>query len=444
VTREIARGGMGVVYLAHDTRLGRDVAIKALPLAVAADPAHRERLRREARAAAALSHPGIATVFALEEDGDELFLVSEYIQGRTLRDELGDGHLPDDRLLRVALDLARATAAAHAQGIVHRDLKPENVIRTASGAIKILDFGLARASAPWAHDVAPTLTAAGTLVGTPAYMAPEQIRGAVIDARTDVFALGVLLHELATGRHPFGGGPIGEVLHQVLTAEVPPLDRPGLPPGFEAVVLRCLQKEPDARYADASHLARALDQVVSGILQPEAGTSAARISGAPALPASGQSTPRPDAYRPSGTDAAARVRGSATWWWAFHQAMVAAFFAAVLVPAWMAWGLAGDARLEAGLRLATLVVVTLAVSLRLHLRFVARVHPAQLGAQRIRARPWLAACDWSFVATLAAGGLTMMGTRGAIGAVLLGLAVSYAVVSLVIEPATARAAFGEE
>ena len=147
---------MGVVYLAHDTRLGRDVAIKALPRDLPADERRRERLRREARAAAALAHPNIAIIYALEEEGDELYLVSEYVRGHTLREELTRGPLPAARLVETAIEITRAIGAAHAEGIIHRDLKPDNVMRTAAGAIKILDFGLARALVSWAdEDLSP-------------------------------------------------------------------------------------------------------------------------------------------------------------------------------------------------------------------------------------------------------------------------------------------------
>jgi predicted Ser/Thr protein kinase len=446
VTRELARGGMGVVYLAHDIRLGRDVAIKALPPDLASDPGRRERLRREARAAAALAHPGIATIFALEEDGDELFLVSEYIPGRTLRDVLASGPMPFERLLRVALELSQAAAAAHAQGIVHRDLKPENIIRTVSGSIKILDFGLARASQPWARDVAPTLTGAGVLVGTPAYMAPEQIRGASVDARTDVFALGIVLYELASGRHPFGSGAVGETLHQVLTATPGPIARADVPAAFEAVVFRCLEKDPAARYAEAAEVAIALEPLAAerGLRRASdtASVSGAAFGTAPTHPR--VETPTDAAHQPSGADAAARVHGSSSWWWAFHQASVAGLFAAVLVPAWMAWTFAADPRLRTGLRFATLVVITLAVTLRLHLRFVARVHPAALAAQRRRTRLWLALCDWGFAAVLVIGGMAIMEVRAELAAILIGLALCYTVVFVMVEPATTRAAFGDD
>ena len=179
VVREIGRGGMGRVYLASDGRLGRTVALKALAPELTREPRHRERLRREARAAAVLTHPGICTVYALEELGGELYIATEFVEGQTLRDEIAAGGRPSvDTIVAVARDLASAIASAHAKGITHRDLKPENVMRTAQGRIKVLDFGLARVE-PGPGGIAASLTAAipGGIVGTPAYMSPEQIEG---------------------------------------------------------------------------------------------------------------------------------------------------------------------------------------------------------------------------------------------------------------------------
>ncbi len=437
IERELGRGGMGVVYLAQDTRLGRLVAVKALPDGPE-EAGRRERLRREARAAAALAHPGIATVFALEEEQGHLFLVSEFIQGRTLRDELASGPLPYGRWLAVARALASAVGAAHAAGIVHRDLKPENVMCVAGGGIKILDFGLARGSGPFGHGIAPTITGAGTLIGTPAYMAPEQIRGGPVDARADVFALGILLYELAAGVHPFGNGPVGEILGRILADAVAPLERaaPGLPVAAGAIVLRCLEKEREARFADARALADALAAA------PDGGVTAADVvplhhgSVAPAPAAAARPTP-------VRVESAARVRRSAWWWWAFHQAAVSAFFAGVLVPAWMAWDAIEPQLARTLLRLVTLLVVTVAVSVRLHLRFVAFEDAGALRAQLQRVRPWLHVTDWAFTFVLAGGGLVLMPHRAALSAVFIGLGACYAVVFLVVEPSTSRAAFGE-
>ena len=203
IEREIGRGGMGVIYLARDTRLGRQVALKTLPSVFSLDTRRRERLRVEARAAAGLSHPGIATVFALEEFEGALWIAFEYVPGRTLRQVLLDrSPFPQDDLLRVASQIADALAAAHTRGIVHRDLKPENVVLTEDGRIKILDFGLARLLHASRDE---RLTLEGSIVGTPAYMAPEQLLGQDVDFAADLFSFGVILYELARGAHPFAG-----------------------------------------------------------------------------------------------------------------------------------------------------------------------------------------------------------------------------------------------
>jgi predicted Ser/Thr protein kinase len=436
IEQEIGRGGMGVVYRGRDRRLGRPVAIKAVSPEAARDPARRERLRREARAAAALTHPGIATVYALEEQGEELFLVTELLEGRTLRDLLARGPVPLPRWLVIARALAEAVGAAHAAGIVHRDLKPENILETADGRIKVLDFGLARGAGLLGHDLAPTITQAGTLVGTPAYMAPEQIRGAPIDARADVFALGIVLYELATARHPFGDGSVGETISRIL--DQPPAPPAGLvvmPAAVEQVILRCLDKLPAARFADAGALAAALDTLASTgvvgttpghppVLVPSAGPEV-RLSGVPRV------------------DTGVRLRGTAWWWWAFHQASVAVFLATLVVPAWMAWAGVEPKPFRVALRVVTLVACAVGASLRLHLRWLAREHAGGLAAQRRRARPLLLVADWALALALVAGGLALMDLRPATASLLVGLAVVHVVVFLMVEPATAAAAFGD-
>ncbi|MDP2053149.1 MAG: serine/threonine-protein kinase, partial [Acidobacteriota bacterium] len=223
IDRILGRGGMGVVYLAEDTRLHRRVALKALPPHLFRDDRMRSRLRHEARAAAALSHPSIATVYALEEIGDQPYIAAEYLEGRTLREELADGPLPTDRAIATARDIAQALVAAHDRGIVHRDLKPENIVRVATGSVKILDFGLAQFDVA-AQDLASVtrLTDPGVMAGTPPYMAPEQLLGQPTGPATDQFAFGVLLYELLTGKHPFGSGPLPTTIARVLAANLEP------------------------------------------------------------------------------------------------------------------------------------------------------------------------------------------------------------------------------
>jgi serine/threonine-protein kinase len=430
VEREIGRGGMGVVYLARDTRLGRAVALKAVGRG-GADAVGRARLQREARAAASLAHPGIATVYALEEDGEDCYLITEYLQGRTLRDELADGPLPYGRWRLVAIAIAEAVGAAHAQGLVHRDLKPENVMRTDAGTIKVLDFGLARELAPLATGMTPTITQAGALVGTPGYMAPEQIRGQVLDARTDVFAVGVLLYELAAGVHPFGAGmssggadaagmiAAGDVLARIVAEDPPPLEtRAMLPPAAVAVVARALSKNPEARFADGAELAEAL-----------------RALPAPAL------TPLPTGRPAAG---ATPISGSHDMrvqerWWVVHQASIAAFFTVVLVPAWLLWRDVEPKSLRLALRVILLFSVAAGVSVRLHLWFVARYRVGALARERRVARPWLVLTNLAFVGALAVSAFVLLETHAVTASVFFGLAVVHAVVSVMVEPATNRA-----
>ena len=250
VVEEIGRGGMGVVYAAEDQRLGRMVALKALTPEYTRDPTRRERLTREARAAAALSHANIATVYALEELDGELFIASELVRGRTLREELRDGPLPPDRLRQTLLDIASALDAAHAQGIVHRDLKPDNVIRRDDGQIKILDFGLARLESTGDVPSVTRLTEEGVALGTPGYMAPEQLRGARGDARSDIFAFGVVAWELATGEHPFGADPGSALarMTELMEGRAGALSRPLPLAGLDRVARRCMRGLPDDRY----------------------------------------------------------------------------------------------------------------------------------------------------------------------------------------------------
>ena len=248
---------MGVVYLAQDTRLHRPVALKALPPHLFRDDRMRARLRQEARAAAALSHPAIATVYALEEIGDQIFIASEYLEGRTLREELGVGPAQrKPRALEIARAIAAALQAAHDRGIVHRDLKPENIILTGNGGVKMLDFGLAQFDVA-AQDLASVtrLTDPGVIAGTPPYMAPEQLLGQPTSARTDQFAFGVLLYEMLTGRHPFGSGGLPTTIAKTLAAYP---DKPEIDNGLWSIINRTLEKNPDDRFPSTKDLVAAL------------------------------------------------------------------------------------------------------------------------------------------------------------------------------------------
>ena len=259
--RLIGKGGMGEVYLADDTKLQRQVALKILDRDVAADVDRRERFIREARAAAALNHPNIVTIHSVEEADGQAFLTLEYIDGRTLAEALPPGGLPLDRLLPIAIALADAVGAAHQRGITHRDLKPANVMVTADGRVKVLDFGLAKLR----EDVQPAglaamptqaLTSEGRIVGTVAYMSPEQAEGRPVDQRSDVFSLGVMLYEMAIGERPFKGETPVSVLSAILRDNPPSITdlKRDLPRDLGRIVRRCLAKDPEDRYQTAKDL----------------------------------------------------------------------------------------------------------------------------------------------------------------------------------------------
>ncbi|EYF07304.1 protein kinase domain-containing protein [Chondromyces apiculatus] len=264
--RELGRGGMGVVFAAEDVTLGRDVALKVLPWS--GDEGRRRRFLREARSAAALSDPGIATIFDVGEADGWVFIAMELIRGETLRAVLErrpvrGRALPGEEVRRVARAIARALAKAHAAGVVHRDLKPENVMIADDGQVKLLDFGLAKVARAESMPggLSTTETAEGRILGTPGYMSPEQAKGWPVDARSDVFSFGVLLYELLTGRRPFVGATLVELIIAIDRDEPPSPSsiRSGVERDLERVALRCLRKEAAARYADAGAVLRALD-----------------------------------------------------------------------------------------------------------------------------------------------------------------------------------------
>jgi len=272
----LGAGGMGEVYRAMDLTLGRQVAVKILPAAMAHDPARIERFRREARAVAALNHPHIVTIYSVEEADGVHFLTMELVEGQSLDRCLPASGLPVEQYTAMSRALADALAAAHDRGIVHRDLKPANIMVTSEGRVKVLDFGLAKINDP-ASSVGELETMAatseGVVLGTIPYMSPEQVEGRPLDARTDVFSLGIVLHEMATGSRPFGGASQAAILSAILRDRPPSVSerRPDLPAGLGRLIERCLEKERDRRIQTARELRNELDALGSG-----SGSGAAR------------------------------------------------------------------------------------------------------------------------------------------------------------------------
>ena len=409
IRHEIGRGGMGIVYLADDTRLSRRVALKAIAPGAAVPTDARERMRLEARAAAALSHPGIATVYALEEIDDQLYLACEYVPGTTLRALVQQGPLPLPQLVDIAAQLVRALMAAHEQGIVHRDLKPENVVRTGAGVVKVLDFGLARTDS----DLAPRLTHAGTMVGTPGYMAPEQIRGADVDFRADLFAFGVLLYEMASGSNPFEAVTPAATMARILEEHPVSLSQicSTASSQLDRIVAICLCKNPGDRYSSTRRLVADIERLDNELASAQTVRTEAVL------------TPR--------------------WWWQVHQLIVPAVYLCMLYPAWRvrpwlpsAWGVL--------LLPSAAGCVAVAATLRLHLWFTARFYPAELAMQRTRTFSWTRWSDVVFSGILLAVSLAIGGAHPEVATLFVAVSIAGAIASLLIEPATTRAAFGEE
>ncbi|MGA9505469.1 MAG: serine/threonine-protein kinase, partial [Terriglobales bacterium] len=265
IVASIGAGGMGEVYRARDTRLGRDVALKILPESFARESDRLRRFEQEARSVAALNHPNILAVFDVGQNNGSPFLVSELLEGESLREVLERGPLSQRKTIEYGVQIAQGLAAAHEKGIVHRDLKPDNVFVTKDGRIKILDFGLAKlaqAAGSGSDDVTLTNehTAAGVVMGTASYMAPEQVRGEASDPRTDIFAFGAVLYEMLSGVRAFRRDTAAETMTAVLKDDPPELSDPShlVSPALERIVRRCLEKNPEQRFQSARDLSFAL------------------------------------------------------------------------------------------------------------------------------------------------------------------------------------------
>ncbi|MCZ6879162.1 MAG: serine/threonine-protein kinase [Acidobacteria bacterium] len=418
IERELGRGGMGVVYLAEDTRLHRLVALKALTPHIVADPKQKERLRSEARIAASLSHPAIATVYALEESEGNLYIASEYVEGENLRSQLQQGPLPREILLDVAVEVAQGLVAAHAEGVIHRDLKPENIMRNKKGQLKILDFGVA--IAPETDLREEPLTEPGTLLGTPSYMAPEQLKGKTVDFRCDIFTFGVLLYELASGSNPFLGETPISTIAKILESEPVPLSQlTHDTPELDQIIERCLPKNPDERYSSTATLLEDLEQVRTdnqGDLR-RGRTVDRRSQDSPSSPPTLHSL-----------------------WWVVHQVLVLVLYGSMVFALWQIREWTSDVW--------TLLVFFGVLScaavngtLRTHLLFTERFNSRVINSEMAHAAPWLRRVDWFFAVLLLISAFVVAFDHQLLAGFLAGIAMGYVVVFLIVEPATTRALF---
>jgi serine/threonine protein kinase len=409
IVREIARGGMGVVYRATDEVLGRSVALKSLPAEYAHDSLRRERLVREAKLSAQLNHRAIATVYELVATDEQLFMASEFVQGITLRRELADGPLPPSHLLGTLLEIAAALAAAHALNIIHRDLKPENIMRREDGQIKVLDFGLARTMSASDYASSTHLTELGTIAGTPGYMAPEVLDKHPADARSDIFVFGLVGWELATGKHPLGASANTQMarLLDMTTGVEPTLTGPLPVAGLEQVLRRCLAAVPEHRYQSAEALVNDLRSL--------------------------QRASEPVTALP------APAREPRLWWWQFHQATTAAVVASTPIWGWIARDWIGRPR-GAWIFFAVLSTATASVILRLNMLFTSRVQPQILPEHHARLSKWLPWTEGALSLLLLWTAAMISDRHEAWAALLIGFAILIGASLAVSEPATTRGA----
>lgn len=272
IVRKLGEGGMGAVYLAEDTKLNRQVALKFLPAEMISDPERLKRFEREAKTVAALNHPNIVTIYSVEEEGGVPFIAMELVDGKSLSELIPEGGQKLDRIFELAIPIADAVSAAHEKGITHRDLKPGNIMVGSDGRVKVLDFGLAKLmddpKDPGVTSLSTqTLTKTGSALGTVTYMAPEQLKGKAPDQRADIFSLGIVLYQMASGQRPFRGETSAEVISSILRDAPPPVTelKLELPSHLGRIVKRCLEKNPNRRYQTAAELRNELEELKSEI-----------------------------------------------------------------------------------------------------------------------------------------------------------------------------------
>jgi serine/threonine protein kinase len=367
---KLGEGGMGVVYVAEDTALSRTVALKALPRRFVQDPQRRKRFAGEARAAAMLNHPGIAAIYEFIEDGDGLYIAMELVRGESLRAHVKVPPLPLQDVLEISIQITRALVAAHAQGIIHRDLKPENILRTQTGTIKILDFGLARFVSTLKEGITETahVTSSGTVMGTVAYMSPEQLEGKPVDTRSDIFSVGVIIYELATGSHPFDRPSAASTIVNILTVEPRALAelRVIAPAELERIIRKCLRKEPAHRYQTTAELSIDLEALHLAISNRNA-------------------TPHQDSHTSQTiiSHFFRAVERSPQRWWELNQYFCLAAFP--LIAYWI-WRVRDwlSANWSPWLVFMTVLLVSSTMTMRLYLLITAGFHPDNLRGEVLR------------------------------------------------------------
>jgi predicted Ser/Thr protein kinase len=439
IEKELGRGGMGVVLRARDTRLGRMVALKMLPGSMTQNAELRRRLAVEARAASSLSHPGVATVYDFFEQADESFIVYEYVEGCTLREKLRKTRCTTEEVLEIGIQLADALAAAHDRGIVHRDLKPENIMvlpgPQTPGRAKILDFGLAKRRPPLASaaepetvaETAPVSTAPGLLVGTVNYMAPEQLEGEAVDARTDLYALGLVLYEMATGTNPFLGKSPTSTIANILKHEPPPMGErnPLAPAELDRIVRKCLRKRREERYQSARELWVDLSN-----LRHDSGERG-RVA-----------PPEAEAAEPGILSGLHALWGaSPRRWWELNLLSVLLIFNPLFV--YLGWEVKGLTLSKWGLILffAELAFVAAQTVLRLILLMTGAFNPRGLPGEVRRLAPWVRSATAGMVVVILGMAALVAASHTGLGALLIGLGVGGMLGCLIYEPSIDRAAF---